>query len=576
MSINNDEKQLKRCLEEVVQVIKDTIVKLQPSTISESDTKSINSIVNNMNTFTLNIEDDEVLDELKIEIENVLNKHLPRLSTDFRNYVKSFLSQYDYDDQRGQFKNSLNVGILHPLCRGLQGLSESVDALNAAWEGKLSTVQKFIENHPTLKDKPGHYGTTLLYSAARNNHMKLVKYLIETAKCSINAQNEQELGHCLESSRGASHDSEFRSKAASTALHGACYNKHLQIVQYLVEHGADYFIRNQALETPLMNIRDEEIKQYFRNYLLLGYLKTQNSLPNRPILGETRPIVDCVWEYKSLNDIEWRSYSSEESNELQQSLIVTSDQQFQTEIRLTKSDEIYTISTIQFLQSAQNPNEKNNNLDWIRCRGSSILNFDCYSIWQIMLIKHPDAKSNAVPSLKIFNIPTVEDISFKIQIHSWYNCDAKTNARIDNAMNNRQKLLQLNLDFISDKTLVFNLQTFSFVDDQKTIRGFIRWIPKLISNREQDKNKIKIIDNFTPMTNLIPIPLTTKRLEQVTQENDNNDELSDDENGDEATSTGFTNDLDDDEDLLQRVNSLFYKLVFFLTPFSCLDKQIIR
>jgi len=576
MSINNDEKQLKRCLEEVVQVIKDTIVKLQPSTISESDTKSINSIVNNMNTFTLNIEDDEVLDELKIEIENVLNKHLPYLSTDFRNYVKSFLSQYDYDDQRGQFKNSLNVGILHPLCRGLQGLSESVDALNAAWEGKLSTVQKFIENHPTLKDKPGHYGTTLLYSAARNNHMKLVKYLIETAKCSINAQNEQELGHCLESSRGASHDSEFRSKAASTALHGACYNKHLQIVQYLVEHGADYFIRNQALETPLMNIRDEEIKQYFRNYLLLGYLKTQNSLPNRPILGETRPIVDCVWEYKSLNDIEWRSYSSEESNELQQSLIVTSDQQFQTEIRLTKSDEIYTISTIQFLQSAQNPNEKNNNLDWIRCRGSSILNFDCYSIWQIMLIKHPDAKSNAVPSLKIFNIPTVEDISFKIQIHSWYNCDAKTNARIDNAMNNRQKLLQLNLDFISDKTLVFNLQTFSFVDDQKTIRGFIRWIPKLISNREQDKNKIKIIDNFTPMTNLIPIPLTTKRLEQVTQENDNNDELSDDENGDEATSTGFTNDLDDDEDLLQRVNSLFYKLVFLSYPFFCVDKQIIR
>jgi hypothetical protein len=566
MPITTNEKQLKRCLDEAVQVIKDAIVNLQPSTMSESDTISINSSVNNMNTFTLNVEDDEKMDELKSKIERVLNDHLPYLSGDFRNYVKSFLSQYDYDDQRERFKNSLNVGILHPLCRGLQGLSESIIALNAAWDGTLSIVQQFIQNYPSLKDKPGHFGTTLLYSAARNGHLTLVEYLIETAKCSVNAQNEQDLVYSLESSKASKHDYEYRSKAASTALHGACYNGHRKIVQYLVEHGADYFIRNQALETPLMNIKDqyEEIKQYFRNYLLLGYLNPRSDLPTRPILDETRPIVDCIWEYKSLNEVQWKSFSPEESKELQQSLIVTLDQQFQTEIRLTKSDEIYTISIVQFLQSGQNPDQNNNNLDWIRCRGSSILNFDCYSIWQIMLIEHPDIKSDVVPSLKIFNIPTIEDSTSKLQIHSWYNCDGKTNARIDNAMNNRQKLLQLNLNFITDRKLLFNLQTFTFADNKMKIKGFIRWIPKLISNREQDKNKIKILDNFAPMTNLLPIPLTTKRLEQAQQENNNNDELSDDENGEEATSTGFTNDLDDDDDLSQRVNRSSTNIIEFV------------
>jgi hypothetical protein len=45
-------------------------------------------------------------------------------------------------------------------------------------------------------------------------------------------------------------------------------------------------------------------------------------------------------------------------------------------------------------------------------------------------------------------------------------------------MNYRQKLIDLDLDFISDESLLFNLQTFSFMNNKKTITGFIRWIPK--------------------------------------------------------------------------------------------------
>ncbi|CAF3525175.1 unnamed protein product [Rotaria socialis] len=380
--------------------------------------------------------------------------------------------------------------------------------------------------------------------------MNSVVYLIETAKCSVNAQNEQHLEKILSSSK-KNLDYESKTKAASTALHGACFNGHLIIVKYLVENGANYFIKNQALETPLMNIGShEDIKQYFRNYLLLGYSKTMSGLPDKAVSDEPIQIVDCVWEYKPFNDPQWYSFSSEESDVLQKSLIIEPDQQFKHEIRLTVRKGIYNVSMVQFLRSGKNICE--NNLAWVRCRGSSILNFDCYSLWQIMFLKHPQAKSNSVSSLKIFNIPTVDDSTFEIELHSWYNCDANTNERFDFAMNYRQKVVALSLDFISDKSLTFNLQAFSFSNNKETITGFIRWIPKLISNNEEDRSKLKTIDNFSAMTNLNPIPLTKKYLQQIATATDINltkdDELLEDRNGDDATSLGFSNDLDDDDD----------------------------
>jgi hypothetical protein len=504
------------------------------------------------------------MDKLKSDIERILKKHIPALSGECLSYILNFLYQYDYDGDKHQFKNGLSMNILLPLYRGLQSLLASIDAFQAAWDGKLSIVQKFIEKYPTLKDRPGLWGTTLLYSAARNNHMSLVEYLINTAKCSVNAQNEQHLEKILSSSKKTTTaEYEAMSKAASTALHGACYNGHLKIVQYLVENGANYFIKNQALETPLMNIESHDhIRKYFRDYLLLGYLKTTTGLPDKPISEEIRPLVDCLWEYRSFKDADWHRFSTDASKTLQQSLIVAPDEQFKHEINLTISDEIYTVSIIQFLRSGQKSDE-DKNLAWIRCRGSSILNFDCYSLWQIMFLKHPNAETDCSPSLKIFDIPTGDDLPFKIQLHSWYNCDANTNSRFDHAMNYRQRLINLNLDFIKDKNLSFNLQTFSFSNNENTIIGFIRWIPKLISNNEQDKNKIKNIDNFAPMTNLNPIPLTTKRLEHVTEESDNSssggDELLEDGNDDDESSLAFSSNLHedgDDDDQLQNSNEV--------------------
>ncbi|CAF3353058.1 unnamed protein product [Rotaria sp. Silwood1] len=555
MPPNNNEKQLKRCLEAAIEILHGIITKFEPSAVSQSNTISINSVVNNMNTFTLNIEEDQEMDILKMKLENAFNDHLPYLTTMYRNYLLNFLYQYDYDDEKRKFKDHLSMSNILPLCRGLQSLLASIDAFQAAWDGKLTIVEKFIKNYPTLKDKPGLWGTTLLYSAAKNGHMTVVVYLIEQAKCSVNAQNEQHLEKILASTKKGL-DYDVRAKAASTALHGACFNGHLEIVQYLVKHKANYFIRNQALETPLMNIgTNEDIRQFFRNYLLLGYLKTLNDLPDKPILEETKQIVDCIWEYKPFDESEWHSFSSDESDLLQQSLIIEPDQQFKHEIRLTVNNSIYNVSMAQFLRSGKNLDE--NNLAWIRCRGSSILNFDCYSLWQIMFLTHPTVKSDSMPSLKISNIPTVDDSTFEIELASWYNCDANTNSRFDYAMNYRQKILELSLDFISDKNLIFNFQKFSFTNKKNTITGFIRWIPKLVSNSEQDKNKIKNIDNFSAMTNLNPIPLTTKRLQQITNATDSSlskdDEFLEDRNENDPTSFAFSDDLgnDDEGDYLQ-------------------------
>ncbi|CAF3307715.1 unnamed protein product [Rotaria socialis] len=105
-----------------------------------------------------------------------------------------------------------------------------------------------------------------------------------------------------------------------------------------------------------------------------------SDLPDKPILEETTLIVDCVWEYMILNQRRSQLISSDESEILQKSLIIEPDQQFKCEIRLTAPDSFYRISMAQFLSSSTNKDEGNS--AWVRCRDSSSLNFDCFSLWQ--------------------------------------------------------------------------------------------------------------------------------------------------------------------------------------------------
>ncbi len=565
MTTNNDENQFKQFLQVIIQMINETINKLQPFESNTSDNSPIGSSSNYYyNTFTLNREEDEEIDRLKINIEKILHDQLLNLSEICRKYLLNILYQYQYNEAKREFENSLNLSTLLLFNRDLQSIRNSIDSFQAAWNGDLLLVKEFIKNYPALKDKPGLWGTTLLYSAARNNHQKIVEYLIETAKCSVDAQNEQDLEKILLTTGNF----EINSKAASTALHGACFNGHLTIVKYLIEHEANYFLNNQAKETPIMNGESREhIRNFFTEFLILGYSNNLNILPDKPILEETKQIIDCIWEYKPFNDDRWFVFSIYESNELQKSLIITSDEKFQSEIRLKVSQGIYSVSTIQFLRSGKNE-DKENNLAWIRCRGSSILNFDCYSLWQIMFLTHPKVKSKSSPSLQIFQIPTIYDHTFEIQLNSWYTCDENTNFQLDHAMNYRRKLIHFKLDFISNEQITFNLQTFSFENNDKTIIGFLRWIPKIISNSEQDKNKIKSIDNFSTLTNLNPIPLTTKHLREITQTTESTLLADEEILEDQSTSVRLSKDIKDDEEdpeHSKKVNHHFFSLLAKVT-----------
>ncbi|CAF1154501.1 unnamed protein product [Didymodactylos carnosus] len=563
MAGTGDEKQLKRCVTAIIEAVQESITKLQPQQqTSNPDTLLTNSTLNyNINTFTVNVEEDELIDTLTTRIESILNQYIPYLTQTCQKYLLHFLHQYHYDQDERKFNDSLTLNDLHPFLRELQGVLASVDAFLAAWEGKLSSVRDFIKAYPTFKDKPGLWGTTLLYSTAKNNHMSLVEYLVTSAHCSVNTQNQQHLEKALSASIITAKDFTVSPTAASTALHGACFNGHLEIVKYLIKHGADYFIKNHAQETPIMNGESRpEIKQFFQDFLIPGYSRSLNNFPDEPILEE--PIlarsgqqeVDCVWEYKPFLDQKWFKFPASESSEIHQSLIVAPDQQFKSEVHLRVRQGVYSVSTIQFIRSGKDLDQQN--LAWVRCRGSSILNFDIYSLWQMMFMKHPQADQSASPSLKNFDIPTIYDSEFKIQLNSWYNCDAKTNSRLDHAMNYRQKIIPLDLDFITDDEVKFNLHEFTFTNDQKSVLGFIRWIPKLISNNEQNKNKITNIDNFQTLTNLNPIPLTRRHLNEVLQASNTStteEQLTEDINEDDSTLQSMSNE-DDDTDTLENRN----------------------
>ncbi|CAF2786717.1 unnamed protein product [Rotaria sp. Silwood2] len=544
----NNLEPLKEHLQTIINSIKDTLNILNVEKVANPETLLINSTLNlNVNTFSLNPQENDLLNLLTEKIQSILSDVLPSIDEKSRKYLLDKLHEYHYDGDERKFSNPLTMNNLLVFLNDLESTQASLNAFQAAWEGNVFPVGEFIKNYPQFKDKPGIWGTTLLYSAARNNHMQLVDHLIKTARCSINAQNQQHIEKILTGSPVKASDFTNDPSAGSTALHGACYYGHLDIVKYLIENRADYYLTNHADESSITNAKESDvIEEYFRKFLILGYSIVTNQLPEKPIIEGARDLVDdCVWEYKPFVDNQWYPFASPEAKELSQYLIVPPDQQFQQEIHLKVHRGVYAVSIVKFLRSGKGL-DHNQNLAWIRCRGSSISNFDCYSIWQIMIIQHPPIESNSSPSLVPFDFPSLCDTKFKLQGNSWYNCPIKINSKLDKAINYRRKHLSLNFPFIGK--LKLNLQTFAFTNRENTVSGCLRWIPKLISIHEQNADKITYLDNFKPMTAVNPILMTSKHLKQTVNKDDNSlagageHEMTDDVNDDSFYSSN--DDLD--------------------------------
>jgi hypothetical protein len=542
MGDKNDERYLRRCFEELITVVRDAIDQLRPKeSQSETDVFHTNSVLSTgVYTFTLNKFEEEQLETLRENIQHHIDQYRTRLSSICKKYLFEFLNQFHYDEDEKKFSNSFTMDSLHPFECSLRGALASIDAFVAAWEGNLAPVKDFIQNYPTFKDKPGLHGTTLLYSAARNNHMKLVQYLVQNAHCSVNAQNLQELEKALfTTTKGGTYAS--NPSAASTALHGACFNGNLEIVKYLIEHDADYFIQNQARETPIENgLSKQNIRSFFEDFLILSYSQKVETLPDESLDNKVNiGIFDCIWEHKSLSNTEWKSFSADESNELNQSLLVEPGQEIKQDIYLKDGSLVYNVSLNRFLRSTKIKDEENN-LSWIRCRGSSFWNFHVHSLWQIMIIEHTSSRTINEPYLKAFDIPRTDDSRFKLQLNSWYSCTTQIAAQFDKAINYRRKIIIIDVDFISDDRLIFDLHAFTFRNKNKTISGYIRWIPKCPSKIEHRSNKKANVDNLQNFSNSAPEPTTTKGGKQALQRNISRSTFNDDDDDD------FQFDADED------------------------------
>ncbi|UJR32828.1 hypothetical protein I4U23_020290 [Adineta vaga] len=555
MSTENDAKQLKLCLTKLIELVEETRIKLNSNkeksrTKTTDDNQPLSSDPDeDACTFTLNEEENQYLDTLVSNVQAVLDEHLRHLSRQSSNYLLDFLHTYHYNRTKKTFSPTPSIDLLYPFQQDLKGLLAALEAFPAAFNGQLDIVKTFIQQYPAYKNKPGLWETTLLYSAARNNHLHLVKYLIEEAHCSVNAQNQRDVAFALGSS---TKDYNPKPAAASTPLHAACFNNHLTIVEYLVDHGADYFIHNQAHETPTQNAESRsKIKKFFQDYLVLRYsMDATDRLPTCPIMDEDhRPLRDSIWEYKPFQDTKWYKFSSPEATELHKALLPS--EQFQKQVYLKVAKGLYSASMMEFVRSGRHEHDQQKNMAWIRCRGSSILNFDCFPLWQLMIIQYDKSDKidkDTTPSLNIQHFPGMTDISFKLHLNSWYSCDENVSKSLDEAMNYRRKVISINIPYVADQ-LKINLETFEFANNDRTLVGYIRWIPKLVSNNDSDEKRIVDVDNYHPMATVEPIPLTSKRLKQMSKlktnkkekkkESDMKEEDAENDLGDEDDDTGL-------------------------------------
>lgn len=105
---------------------------------------------------------------------------------------------------------------------------ERIDWLDAAREGKLAIIKTMLQNGFDIETKSDS-GNTALKIASKKNHFELIDYLIEQG-ADVNSRS---------------------TRNRSTPLHAAAYRGHYEVVQLLLKHGADISARNHNGNTPL-------------------------------------------------------------------------------------------------------------------------------------------------------------------------------------------------------------------------------------------------------------------------------------------------------------------------------------
>ena len=499
MAEYEDEIRLKRCLNKCLTTIYDAL-DISEDQRSEKKPFHLSDPVTN-----------DSLQDVKSEVETVLNHQMSSLSKILRRYLLNFLHEYDYRYDQRLFNTAFTNQSLTDFVQGLRALVASLSAFRGAWHDDRAAVEEYVRKYPSLKDKSGPGGSTLLYLTAKNNHFDLTKYLIESAGCSVNALNQVNAAKRTTNLGLDDDDMDFFSTAGETALHGACSNGHVEVVRLLVRHGADPSIRDQAGETAIARG-----KAYPK---LIEVLHGSKSAPPSATSVEPKAIdvdekyaEDGVWQYKPFSDHRWFSFSGFEAKRLRECLIVKKDEKFKQECQLDVAKGIYGVSMVSFLRSGRNLNYEEG-LAWVRCRGSSLTNFKCYSWWQIMFQKFPSAELNQ--STRMRTLPSNPDKDFRVKCNLWYFVDSQTNKIFDAAMSKAAEPLKLTFKGVTPNELSFDMKEFTLSDQNQTITGLLRWIPKLVSNERASKDKIIDIGDFDTVSAMDVSPLTLSRYREI-------------------------------------------------------------
>ncbi|CAF2245743.1 unnamed protein product [Rotaria magnacalcarata] len=554
----SDENKLKPCLSRIIEAIGQCIQKLKkPKSASEATTTPPQQLDDsdddllfthgplnpNINKFTLDKDESDLLDQLTEDIETLLEDCFPYLTVKYSNSLADHLHEYHYDQEKLKFSRPLTKDVVPSMRKDLNGLLASSAAFSAAENGQQAIVEKFVDDYPSFKNKPSLGGTTLLYTAAFNNQFDIVKYLVGKAHCEVNARNWCD----VDTDESSSSANKRNPIPGSTALHGACLGGHLPIVKYLVEQKhADCFIKNQAEKTPIQyGEQHSHIKRFFQDYLLTDFAASSSTdLPNKPVADENGLQQDYIWEYKPLQEPEWKKFSNHEAQTLHRAMLST--KKFQVRIPLQSPQGSFNVSMAKFLRSDATDSNSQKNQAWIRCRGSSVLNFDIQPVWQLMFMKYPQATAKPTSLLTVYHLDTTFNSNFTVKLNHWYTCDARTSAQLNTSINFRQKVISINIHLsMNDEPLTCNLHAFTFANDDKTMIGYLRWVPMLILNDEQNRKYIKTIDNFQSMDNVEAVPLTTDRLAKdkshdddgfpdMEDDMDNHDDIGDDDDDDES------------------------------------------
>ncbi|CAF4374584.1 unnamed protein product [Rotaria sp. Silwood2] len=453
-----------------------------------------------------------IFTEIAEQIQNIIRqlRHSSNYTEVIYNYFLDFLYYFHFIDDR--FTETFTVNLLSTFKQNLTIFIQSIEACRGAQTGDITVVKKFLTEDPSSKNRPLLNGHTLLYTATMNNCFEMIKYLIEEAKCSVNALNQNDV-----------------STDTDTPLHVACSNRHADIVRYLLGQGANCYTENKKKETAMIIANSSSILyDVFCNHIVLDYTGKESDkidLPTMTIANElsltnydrSSAKKNCVWEFKSLHEKHWQVFMEKESNELSTNLRDKSDMSIDLDVQ----GQIYTISMMTFLKEGNSQN-LNENRAWIRCRGSNIYNFDVISLWQMMLITHPSVtdKIHQEPQLKAITVPSIFDRDqFDYHVNSWYNADEMVSKSIDEAINQRLRYHMINTRLLGKIT--FNLELFSFTNESETIQGNLRWLPKFV-NVDMKTKRMTPVDNFQAigLQNNPPIPLRNKLLREFSMTND--------------------------------------------------------